>query len=240
MINKTGCLLCGKDLTYLKASTKLKCVYCKRTFTADVHCAEGHYVCDACHSAEALAIIEQSALASTSKDPMEIAVMVMKHPNVVMHGPEHHFLVPAALLSAYYNVSGNAKEKKEKIAEARNRSEKVLGGFCGSHGTCGAAIGTGIFISLITESTAISKDEWSLSNMMTSRSLSSIANSGGPRCCKRDTFLAIREACEYLLTHFKTELEMTHRVQCEFSSMNKECLKYDCPFYVAPVEEFDI
>jgi hypothetical protein len=224
----------------MKTPIKLQCVYCKQPFSADVQCVDGHYVCDACHSAEALDIIEQYTLASTSKDPIEIAVTVMKHPNVVMHGPEHHFIVPAALLSAYYNVSGNVKTKKEKITNARRSSEKVLGGFCGTHGACGAAIGTGIFVSLITEATPLSKDEWSLSNMMTSKSLSAIANAGGPRCCKRDTFLAIKEASEYLVTHFSTELEKAHHIQCEFSSLNNECLKYDCPFYVAPVEEFEI
>jgi len=240
MENKNGCLICGKDLTYLAVSKTAKCEYCKQSFNTDVQCTDGHYVCDACHSAEALDIIEQVALTSTSKDPLEIAVALMKHPSIAMHGPEHHFLVPAVLLSAYYNVSGNVEIKKEKIVIARSRSEKVLGGFCGSHGTCGAAIGTGIFVSLITGATPLSKDEWSLSNMMTSKSLSAIANSGGPRCCKRDTFLAIREAIEYLQTNFKTELDSAHRIQCEFSSLNKECLKYDCPYYVAPIEEFEI
>ncbi|VUT25840.1 MAG: hypothetical protein MOIL_01256 [Candidatus Methanolliviera sp. GoM_oil] len=59
--------------------------------------------------------------------------------------------------------------------------QKNLGGFCGYHGDCGAAVGTGIFISLITDATPLSKHEWKLSNLMTAKSLLSIANHGGPR-----------------------------------------------------------
>jgi len=64
----------------------------------------------------------------------------MKNPKIKMHGPEHHFLVPAVLLSAYYNKKKDSRKKEDKIKEARKRAEKILGGFCGSHGICGAAM----------------------------------------------------------------------------------------------------
>ena len=74
-----------------------------------------------------------------------------------MHGPEHHFLIPAVLLSAFYNVSGEPGEKEKKIKQARKRAENVLGGFCGFYGDCGAAVGTGIFVSVITGATPLSQ-----------------------------------------------------------------------------------
>jgi hypothetical protein len=54
------------------------------------------------------------------------------------HGPELHFLVPAVLISAYSNTKGEPGEKEAKIKKARQRAEKILGGFCGFYGNCGA------------------------------------------------------------------------------------------------------
>ena len=39
-----------------------------------------------------------------------------------MHGPEHHFLIPAALITAYYNVKGDKAAKMQAIALAKQRS----------------------------------------------------------------------------------------------------------------------
>lgn len=44
----------------------------------------------------------------------------MRNPKLKIHGPEHHFLVPAVLLSSYYNVKRDYEEKENKIREATN------------------------------------------------------------------------------------------------------------------------
>ena len=150
-----------------------------------------------------------------------------------MHGPEHHFLVPAVLLAAFYNKAqpGLQAEKKAKIQEARKRAENVKGGFCGFYGACGAAVGTGIFISLVTGATPLSKTEWRLSNRMTSESLRVIAENGGPRCCKRCSFLAITRAIEFARQELNVALSVDQPVVCNFSGLSKECLKNECIFY---------
>ncbi len=155
----------------------------------------------------------------------------MKKPEVAMHGPEHHFLVPAVLLASYYNLKNDSALKEEKIRIAQKRASNVLGGFCGYYGDCGAAVGTGIFISLITGANPLSKDEWKLSNLMTAKSLFSLADIGGPRCCKRTSFLSIIEASNFLSEHFSITLPVNKDIKCVFSSLNKECLKDNCPFY---------
>ena len=156
----------------------------------------------------------------------------MNNSMVKMHGPEHHFLVPAVLLSVYYNQGFiSSADKADKITKARKRSEQVPGGFCGFNGACGAAIGTGIFISLITKATPVSKTEWKLSNLMTSESLKAIAEHGGPRCCKRDSFLAILTAVGFVRKQFAVTWHIEEPVICTFNSLNEECLKEECPFY---------
>ncbi len=224
---KSGCFICGNDLIYKDKEESQKCMYCQNTFNSNTICINGHYICDQCHASSANTIIEKSCITSRSTDPIKLAIDLMKHPAVKMHGPEHHFLVPAALLAGHYNKAENFSEKETKIKKARTRAEKVLGGFCGTHGNCGAAVGTGIFMSLITNSTPLSKSGWKESNMMTAKALSTIAEHGGPRCCKRDSFLAIYSALEY----FDKDVQGSKNLICEFSHLNKECIKRKCPFY---------
>lgn len=231
MDHRSGCLICGKEIAYLKNKKKQQCLYCLETYESDVICIDGHFVCDKCHSLPANDLIEQTCINSKLEDPLELSLILMKNPKIKMHGPEHHFLVPAVLLSAYYNKKEDYRKKENKIKESRNRAEKILGGFCGSHGICGAAVGTGIFISLITDATPLSEKEWKLSNQITAENLLSIADYGGPRCCKRDTFLAIIGAVKFLRKHFEFTMNIDKDIHCEFTKLNKECKKTDCMFY---------
>ena len=227
---RKGCVVCGKELIY-GASEALSCFYCNKVYDSNVKCLDGHFVCDLCHSASANELIESFCSTSTLEDPLEMALILMRNSAVKMHGPEHHFLVPAVLLASYYNIKKDDSEKDLKIKEARKRALNVLGGFCGSHGDCGAAVGTGIFISLITNSTPISIEGWRLSNLMTSKSLYTIANHGGPRCCKRNTYLAIIDAVKFLKKNFGVVMRIRRDIRCEFNGLNEECLKEECQFY---------
>ena len=231
MTHQINCLVCGAGLKYEDNYTKTRCHFCQEEFESNVMCINGHFICDKCHSSPANEVISQVCIDSESKDPIEIALGIMRHPKVAMHGPEHHFLVPAVLLSAYYNLKSEPDLKERRIKSAQRRARNILGGFCGYYGDCGAAVGTGIFISLITRANPLSKDEWKLSNLMTARSLFAVANIGGPRCCKRTSFLSLIEASAFLREHFSMALPVSKNVKCEFNSLNKECLADDCPFY---------
>jgi hypothetical protein len=228
---KANCLVCGAELKYEDNYTKTRCHFCQEEFESNVMCINGHFVCDRCHSLPANEAIGHLCINSKATDPIELAVSLMKSPKVAMHGPEHHFLVPAVLLSSYYNFKNDSAAKEEKIKIAQKRAVNVLGGFCGFYGDCGAAVGTGIFISVITGANPLSREEWKLSNLMTAKSLFAIANAGGPRRCKRNSFLAIIEASNFLREHFSITLPVNKDIKCEFSPLNKECLKDNCPFY---------
>ena len=229
MENKTGCLICGENLVYQSDYKTLDCYFCKGTFQSNVTCLNNHYVCDKCHSQSGIELIETYCLNSKSSNPIEMATEIMHSEKIKMHGPEHHFLVPAVLISSYCNAV-NDESKPLKLETARKRAEKILGGFCGTHGNCGAGVGTGIFISVITHSTPLAKEEWSLSNLMTGKSLISIASHGGPRCCKRDVYLSILESIQFLKKKFDVSLDSS-KVKCQFTDNNKECLKTSCLFY---------
>ena len=229
--HRTGCLICGKMLTYQIDHNDSECYLCHRIGHSNAKCSDGHFVCDRCHSLPVNDFVEETCINSRSEDPLELARIIMNSDKVPMHGPEHHFIVPATLLTAYYNTKGDLQEKSRKVKEARKRAANILGGFRGFYGDCGAAVGTGIFLSLITGSTPLSIAEWRLSNMMTAKSLLSVADHGGPRCCKRNTFLSITEAVKFLEENLQLTMTIDKNIKCDYSALNEECLKASCPFY---------
>jgi hypothetical protein len=92
-------------------------------------------------------------------------------------------------------------------------------------------VGTGIFVSIATGATPLSKREWRLANAMTSAALGRIAENGGPRCCKRCTRLAIAVAVERANAELDVSLEQTSYDLCGLSDTNRECTRSDCVFY---------
>jgi len=227
----SGCPICGAPIEYLSEPVEMECLFCKEKQLTSSRCVNGHFICDRCHRMSAEDLIESSTIRSTSDNPFLIAEKLLESPAVKMHGPEHHFLVPAVLIAALYNHTGQQDKKEHSIKAARRRAELVKGGFCGMMGECGAAVGTGIFVSVVTGGTPLSLEEWRLSNLMTSRALEDIALHGGPRCCKRNTFIALRSAVRFIDTEMGIRLPMSGTIRCRFSDQNRECLREKCLFY---------
>ena len=228
----TDCMLCGRELVYTADYQEVACVYCQKIYKTNVTCAEGHYVCDDCHAMDSVKLIENYCRETTKTNPVEMAIELMKNPSINMHGPEHHFLVPAVLISAYYNTLGKKDLKIRKLSVAKARAKDIKGGFCGFYGDCGAAVGTGIYVSIITEASPLTKDSWALANLMTGTVLIRLAQIGGPRCCKRNSFVALAEAAKFTEEHFKVKLYdyEAYKPVCSFRHRNRECLKAACPF----------
>jgi hypothetical protein len=174
-------------------------------------------------------------LAETSRNPIEILEKLMSQPDCPMHGPTHHVLVGAALLTAYNNcLPDSAKMDMEAaLAEVRERGEQVPGGACGYMGACGASISTGIFMSIVTRNTPFSTDTWRLCNLCTARALEQVAENGGPRCCKRDSYLSVLTAIDFVKEHLGVEMEKPE-VRCSRSQINEQCIGKKCPFAPKP------
>lgn len=229
---RSGCLVCGNELYYSVVSRRETCYYCGATAETNMRCESGHFVCDDCHNGSANDLIERFCRTTDSTSPLSLALTLMANPLVKMHGPEHHFLVPAVLLACFHNRTGSGGDvAAERMRQARGRAEDVKGGFCGFCGACGAGIGTGIFTSLITDATPLSDRERRLANMITAESLRVIAENGGPRCCKRETFWAIMTAVGFLRREFGVDLPEEPPPACTFSALNKECMGERCAFF---------
>ena len=224
---KEECLICKAPLEYLLEDRMMECAICHKEERSKTQCINGHYVCSDCHT-RGMDSIFGMCLEETSADPLVILEKMMAMPFCHMHGPEHHVMVGSALITAYKN-SGGKINLKESLLEMQNRGRKVPGGVCGFWGACGAGISSGMFVSIITKSNPLANEEWGLSNKMTAKSLESIGKIGGPRCCKRDSFLAIKSAVEFVRENFGIKMEES-RIICNYSEKNNQCIKERCPF----------
>lgn len=166
------------------------------------------------------------------RTPMDVVTAVMDDASFPMHNFAHHYLVPAVMLAELCRKDGASKEEfAKKLEEVRKRARNVLPAFCGLYGACGAAVGCGIFMSVYTGTTPLSKETWSLCNYATAGALSEMAKLGGPRCCKRNTFAALLFMKKYIARHLGTATGLPDEIVCRYSKFNAECLREECPFY---------
>ncbi len=206
----------------------MECAICHKKEESKTRCISGHYVCNDCHTQGMDSMIGY-CLSEHSKNPIEIMDKIMSLPFCHMHGPEHHVMVGAALLTAYRNAGGEL-ELEKALLEMYRRGKEVPGGVCGFWGACGAGISTGIYMAIITKSTPLATTAWGLSNRMTAKALGSIGEIGGPRCCKRDSYLAITEAVKFTKENLGVAMEIGN-VSCTRSSQNNQCIQRACPLH---------
>lgn len=225
------CLICKAPLAYLDRDEAMECALCRKVQSSKARCVKGHFVCDACHTAGMDSVIS-ICLHTQSKNPIEILEEMMALPTCHMHGPEHHTMVGSALLTAYRNAGGEL-QLQSALYEMQKRGKQVPGGACGYWGACGAGVSTGMYMSIALKATPLAGEAWGLSNQMTAKALDAIGKSGGPRCCKRDSYLAVLEAVKFTESKLGVRMEMAP-VVCSRSHLNNQCLHESCPFFKKP------
>ncbi|MFQ6125336.1 MAG: DUF5714 domain-containing protein [Candidatus Heimdallarchaeota archaeon] len=220
------CTICGKQLYPI--SQELECIYCKERSIADYACADAHFVCENCRLASPEELIKTTCERSEFQNPYELAILLMRHPIIPMHSPVHHFLVPAVLLSTIKNTCYNLPHNV--IKRAIKRGIRLPYGICGSYGICGAGAGVGVAISILTKATYMSDAERAMALDASGKSLISISQLGGPRCCEASVYASLETAINFLRKNMGITLLATF-VGCPFSSLNETCRKEGCKYY---------
>ena len=174
--------------------------------------------------------------AEPQPDAFTLLHALMDLPGLPMHCPPHHFIIPAVLLT----VAGRAEQIPEdlyleQLTEAKERALNVLGGFCGWYGSCGAAVGIGIFMSIFTDTDPHSQCNWAACNGATGKALLKLAEVEGPRCCKRNCFFALCSALETIESELNIHLDRPAKIVCKYYEDNPDCKKGACPFFPAEV-----
>lgn len=227
-----SCILCGDNLHSLNTPVETICDYCGKRAKCSYQCDSSHYICDTCIKIPANDFIKNVCLKYNDTDPLALAVQIMNTPVIRMHGPEHHFIVPAVLLTVVYNKQKREKAEIKAILDAaEKRALNEAPAHCSYNiNQCGAAIGAGIFISMFMGQSLNTEDEWALSNQFVAFCLKRVAESGGPRCCKRDTYISLEAAVEFLKDKFAVELPFSE-AKCTFSLRNTSCKHEECSYY---------
>lgn len=222
------CLICKAPLEYLQEAIEMECELCHKKEKSKTRCVNGHYICNACHM-EGLDSLVGFCMEETSRNPAVILNRMMAMPFCHMHGPEHHSMVGMALLTAYRN-SGGELDLKKALVEMNNRGRSVPGGACGFWGACGAGLSSGMFVSIVTGSTPLGQGNFGLSHKMTASALEAIGEIGGPRCCKRDSYLSILRTVHFAKENLGVCMEQPE-IRCAYSSQNNQCIGKRCPFF---------
>ncbi len=225
---KEACLICSAPLEYRIQDELMECAICHKKEMSKTCCVNGHYVCSECHM-QGMDTIFGLCFHERSCDPIAILEKMMDMPFCHMHGPEHHVMVGAALLTAYKNAGGELN-LAQALREMYSRGKAVPGGACGFWGACGAGVSAGQFFAIAVNSTPLTVRSWGLSNRMTAKALECIGQHGGPRCCKRDSYLAILSAIDFTAEHLGVQMKKTHPV-CTRSKLNAQCRGRQCPFF---------
>lgn len=176
--------------------------------------------------------IAEACLREKSRDPVAIFRRIAQSDAVRIHGPEHHVLDGAALLTAFYNAGGHI-DLPAALQEMVKRGLQMPGATCGLWGVCGAVSSMGAALSIIDGTGPLTTDgSWGKHMAFTSDALLGLAQVGGPRCCKRDAFLSFQKAVAYINQNYDVQLECGEIV-CSFSAKNEQCIRERCPFYPA-------
>lgn len=162
--------------------------------------------------------------------PYRIFVETANEDFVRIHGPEHHVLDGACVLAALHNA-GMDFDLKRALKQLKEQGLKMPGAACGKWGVCGAVASVGAALAIIEETGPLTTDDsWGSHMVFTSRALGRLAEIGGPRCCKRDAYLAFKTLIPYAEERFGVRLQ-DDDIHCGFSDQNAQCLGEKCPFH---------
>ena len=223
------CMVCGSPLVYLDHEAPLRCHYCGRVTAGNAYCEAGHFVCDQCHTGDHIEFIKAFCRESSEMDPFAIFSRMRESHLFPLHGPEHHALVPAAFLTAYRNRFGEPPQGR--IEAAIDRGAGMPGGTCAYWGGCAAALGIGVAYSAILRVTPLSHAERGGVQTAVSEVLARIGRLGAPRCCRRESYLALEAGCELSGRFLPHALPAGPLPPCDQMALNRECLGPACPLH---------
>ena len=226
-----GCMVCGAALDYRTDPGEAACHFCGLTFQTNAICENGHFVCDACHCRDALALVRNVCVNTSETDMVALAATIRSYGSFGLHGPEHHALVPGVILATYRNLGGHVGE--EQILTGIARGASIIGGSCGFMGVCGAATGVGIALAVILDANPVKPAQRQVVQSVTCEALARIAALNAARCCQRDVWLALRTVARLSRAHLDVPLRAEAPLVCDQMALNPECIGSRCPIHPA-------
>ena len=181
-------------------------------------------------------LIIEDCVKIASADPVKIFREIANKDYVRIHGPEHHVLDGACILTAFYHAGGKI-DLKEALEKLMNEGLRMPGAACGLWGVCGAVTSIGAALAIIDKTGPLSTDgTWGKHMEFTSAALVRMAEINGPRCCKRDGFVALTEAVRFVNDNYAVKLELPE-IKCGYFPKNAQCIRERCPYFAGGKSE---
>ncbi|MBR3328587.1 MAG: hypothetical protein IKG22_14840 [Atopobiaceae bacterium] len=172
---------------------------------------------------------------STSTTPAVLMEEVMADERCRAFGPIHHFIVGATLLTCWRNAEGSPNRDvllTDDLEEMLERSSCVPGAVCARWGVCGAAASAGMAYAIVRGNAPLRNEGWQEGQLMVSELLARIAQSGSPRCCKRDSRVAIAAAVSHFNALGGPQMKESNKVPiCASYAFNTVCMGVYCTFH---------
>jgi len=229
---RIGCMVCGAALVYSNRPAEAACSYCGSKRETTAVCENGHFVCDTCHTEDALAVIERICRETDETDMISLLARIRRHKAVPIHGPEHHAMAPGIILATARNLGVAVTD--EMIRTGIQRGSRICGGHCAFVGACGAALGVGVAFSVIIECNPLEGARRKTVQSAVVAALEPIAELDAARCCQRDTWLALRKAAELSEEMLPVTLKADACLRCHQVKANAECIETACPLFPTP------
>lgn len=179
-----------------------------------------------------IAWVTDACLQVESVQPACLLETLMADARCVPFGPVHHFLPGAVLIACFANANDVCRETLEaQLTELGSRCVCVPGAACAQWGVCGAAASVGMAFAFAHENAPLKKEGWSEGQVAVAEILKAIAATGAPRCCKRDSRIAVELGSKVFGLNGQTT--EAHPL-CASMASNTVCAGAQCRFFGAP------
>ncbi|MFT3912794.1 MAG: DUF5714 domain-containing protein [Anaeromyxobacteraceae bacterium] len=220
-----ACLVCGDALL---GAGEAGCTLCGRTGAHPERCGRGHAVCDACLDGPAADVVERTCAASDERDPVALALRLLRHPRLRLGPADHDQLVPSVLVAAWSTTRNEPGKRAARVSEARARARAAPTVKLGRPDGRGAAAGAGAFVSLAAEASRGGPDA-ALVDRMIARAQAIIGSGDDAACMRRNALVAVLAAARFAKDGLGAELS-ARGFACENAGRNPTCVGAGCPF----------
>ena len=208
------CGLCGGVLTYLEESAPFACSLCGRSEVGHVHCAEGHYLCEACHGAAIRELLPELLKSSHEASARDLAERLLTLPQLPMLGCEHALIAAGALMASLKN-RGDLGVTERHVAEVLQRTERqAISAYCGLSGVCGVVPALGACYSVLVGAQCGKGPETRATMELVSRLAAVTAEEAEPGCCKAFVRSCLAESEAFMKERLGIDFSETNAVVC--------------------------
>ncbi len=187
----------------------LSCYYCGEQHKSNLWCPEGHYVCPACYQIPITQFIVGIIRATKSKNPFEIAMMMMDFPQLPDRSCEHAWIFTAALLTAIKNEGSTKLTDKDILGALESAKERALTRATLQTGVCGMGAAVGIAFHAVFKAMPNRTDKQDdITMKVVAEAIEYLAdNSTNCKCCKNVVWTIMELIVSLIHARFGVELE---------------------------------